>query len=267
MQNLSNSENTLLGCTTAVVVGLTLQPTLYWKNAAQQGKPFTANPRVLYRGTGAALGAEIGQMGLQFFITGYIKNLVMGGRDPNTRPMTALEEMSSALLGGSISAMYTSPVELSMIQQQNFGGSFPAAVKKVGIQGLPRGFMACATRDAIYTLGLLGILPVLQKKFQKDYGMSESLAGFYGGVIGGSLCGLVSAPCDAVKTCMQGDLHGTQYPTVRTTLGTLIREKRLFGGVMWRMVNITGTLVIANEFRIRVSPFMFPGKEVGRGGH
>ena len=37
MQNLSNSENTLLGMVTAAGVAFALQPTLYYKNAAQQG--------------------------------------------------------------------------------------------------------------------------------------------------------------------------------------------------------------------------------------
>jgi hypothetical protein len=32
-----------------------LQPTIYWKNAAQQGLPFTLKPSLLYRGIGAAL--------------------------------------------------------------------------------------------------------------------------------------------------------------------------------------------------------------------
>ena len=45
---------------------MALQPTIYWKNAAQQGLPFTADPRVLYRGLGAALvtGAQSSKLEL-----------------------------------------------------------------------------------------------------------------------------------------------------------------------------------------------------------
>jgi hypothetical protein len=64
MENLSEHENLILGGLTAFVVGITLQPTLYWKNAAQQGRPFSLNPKVLYRGFGAALLAEVGQVAL-----------------------------------------------------------------------------------------------------------------------------------------------------------------------------------------------------------
>ena len=34
----------------------------------------------------------------------------------------------------------------------------------------------------------------------------------------------------------------------------------LFGGVFWRTVNITGTIYLANEARVRLGPLMFPGR-------
>ena len=268
MQDLTNSENALLGGATAVVVGLTLQPTLYWKNSAQQGKPFTMNPRVIYRGLGAALTAEIGQMGLQFFLTSAVKKIVAGD---HAKELSAVEEMSSAILGGALSALYTAPVELVMIQQQNFGGSLPGTairiIRQQGLQSLSRGLIATASRDAVYTLGLLGICPVLQKKFQREMRCGESTAAFLASCIGGSICGAISCPLDAVKTCMQGDIERNNYEGFVKTFRTCQRQGRLFGGVGWRVVNITGTLVIANEFRIRASSLMFPGKAVSVGGH
>ena len=36
MQNLSEIENTTLGASAAFVEAILLQPTIYWKNAAQQ---------------------------------------------------------------------------------------------------------------------------------------------------------------------------------------------------------------------------------------
>jgi hypothetical protein len=267
MQNLTNSENAVLGGCTAVVVGLSLQPTLFWKNAAQQGKPFTVNPRVIYRGLGAALTAEIGQMGLQFFLTSAVKKIVAGSAD---KELSAVEEMSSALLGGAISAIYTSPVELVMIQQQNFAGSLPGTalrlIRQQGLLSLSRGILATSSRDAVYTLGLLGMCPVLQKKFQRDFRCGESTAAFFASCVGGSICGAISCPFDAVKTCMQGDVEQNTYRGFLYTWKTCYRQGRLFGGVGWRVVNISGTLVIANEFRIRVSGYMFPGKAVACGG-
>jgi hypothetical protein len=51
MQNLSNGENTVLGCVTAAVVAVSLQPTLYYKNKIQQQLPWklVTHPRELYR--------------------------------------------------------------------------------------------------------------------------------------------------------------------------------------------------------------------------
>lgn len=262
MQNLSGLENFSLGSLTALVVGLTLQPTLYWKNAAQQGKPFTMDPRVIYRGLGAALSAEIGQMALQFYLTGMVQQLILGNNA--NRPMTAGEELTAALTGGAISALYTSPVELVMVQQQNFGSTMPNTAKRILserglIQGLSRGLSATMSRDAIYTAGLLGITPVVQRKLQ-ERGFGSSTAGFCASVTAGVICGTVSCPLDAAKTCLQGDLMGTTYKGFFSTLSDLHSKGRLFGGVGWRVVNISGTIVIANEFKVRVAPRLFPSK-------
>lgn len=310
MESLSNSENLALGGVTAVIVGMTLQPTLYWKNAAQQGKPFTMNPRVVYRGLAAALTAEAGQMGLQYLLTGFIKKMVVGfvggatvaaaGSGTN---LTPVQEMSSALIGGAISAIYTTPVELTMIQQQNFGGSLPSTaarlVKEHGVGILRRGFLATAMRDGVYTLGLLGMVPVIQRALQKRTPtMGDSTAGFIASAVGGTVCGIISCPLDAMKTCMQGDVtclrsgvspaaaapeataaaghgHGAPMPkfndghthkTLSSTFHALRHRNLLFGGVGWRVVNISGTLVIANELRLRLAPLMFPGAAVPSGG-
>lgn len=41
MQRLSEAENAVLGGSAAAIEAVILQPTLYWKNAAQQGLPFS----------------------------------------------------------------------------------------------------------------------------------------------------------------------------------------------------------------------------------
>lgn len=272
MQELNTVENTILGGCTAFVIGVTLQPTLYWKNAAQQGKPFTLNPRILYRGLGAALLAEVGQMALQFALTGRVKNLILRG--DIHRPMTptglivtiisinSTEEMASAVIGGAISAVYTSPVELTMIQQQNFGGTLVGTVSKIikekSVLALSRGLMATSSRDAVYTCGLLGITPVVQNYISNTYGYNQSLAGFWASIIGGTICGALSCPLDVVKTCMQGDLNQNVHTTFSKTF--YAQRNRLFSGVTFRCANLIGTIMIANEFRGRVAPLLFPGK-------
>jgi hypothetical protein len=76
-------------------------------------------------------------MGLQFTLTGVFKKLFLGD---DHRSMAPWEELSSATLGGAVSAIYTSPVELAMIQQQNFGGSLVVTVGRVlGQKGIFQG--------------------------------------------------------------------------------------------------------------------------------
>ena len=49
MPALSDTENSALGIVCGVTDCTLLQSTNYWKNAQQQGLPFTLNPSVLYR--------------------------------------------------------------------------------------------------------------------------------------------------------------------------------------------------------------------------
>jgi hypothetical protein len=59
---------------------------------------------------------EMGQMALQYGMTGYIKRLVAGD---STIPMTFPEELASAVAGGAFVAPFASAVECVMIQQQH----------------------------------------------------------------------------------------------------------------------------------------------------
>jgi hypothetical protein len=70
MQNLNEVENMGLGGAAAFVEAIALQPTIYWKNAAQQGLAFTLNPKLLYRGIGAALVCRLSVVASPRFRTG-----------------------------------------------------------------------------------------------------------------------------------------------------------------------------------------------------
>ena len=61
---MSVSQNMSVGVLAAFVEGVILQPTLYWKNARALALPFTANPAVIYRGTGTSIlnECQVGQL-------------------------------------------------------------------------------------------------------------------------------------------------------------------------------------------------------------
>jgi len=268
MQNLSEMENTVLGASAAFVEAIVLQPTIYWKNARMQGLPFTVNPRVVYRGLGAALCNEMGQMGLQFGITGYIKKLITGGEN---RHLSSKEEIGAAVLGGCVAALFAAPIEVTMIQQQRFGGALykvPVNVlREYGMShGLYRGLVATMLRDGIYVGALLGVTPVVQDYLHKDRGWNMELAGLTASLIAGVTAGVITTPVDCIKTCMAGDLQQTTYKSLKQTTQLLYEQgglARLFNGGTWRAINITGTIYLTNVCMVYLSRLMFPDKFEG----
>ena len=105
--------------------------------------------------------------------------------------------------------------------------------------------------------------PVLQNQICNSYpDMSKTQAGAYASTVGGVIGGVMSCPFDAVKTCMQGDVARAEYGGFASTVSTLASRGvgSLFGGVMWRTINITFTILITNECCNQIGPIMFPSK-------
>eukprot|EP01040_Poterioochromonas_malhamensis_P008823 gene8823-9558_t len=262
-ENLSEGQNFLLGTVAAFIEGIILQPTLYWKNAKAQKLPFTLDPRLLYRGTGASIFNECQMMGLQFGFTKFYQDLLINVNHSSSTgaKLTQNEEFLSASLSGVTVGLFSCPVELVMIQQQRFGGSFFQTPLKIFSQhgffreGLMRAYSVCAARDAIYVCGMLGITPVLQTYFMEKHDCSLSQASLFASLIGGAFAAVPSHPFDVVKTCMQGDLKQETYKNVSQTASKLWKERRLMHGCFWRSVNIVATVYIANECRNFMSPF------------
>eukprot|EP01034_Spumella_vulgaris_P031649 gene31649-39094_t len=127
----------------------------------------------------------------------------------------------------------------------------------IGTVGMFRGLSGTAGRDCLYVIGMLGVTPIVQDYFVESHGFSVQKASFWASMIGGVAAAVPSHPFDCVKTCMQGDIQQTTYSSVRNTVKTLWKEggpKRFFSGVMWRTVNVTATVYIANEIKNRLSP-------------
>jgi solute carrier family 25 carnitine/acylcarnitine transporter 20/29 len=253
-KNLTEGENVTVGVLAAFVEGIILQPTLFWKNAKARNIPFTMNPRVIYRGTAASLYNEMQMMGLQFGLTGLFQRFDLG-------------EYGAAMLGGATAAIFASPVELVMIQQQMFGGSVINTSKRIindfGVKGMFRGLAPAMLRDALYVSGFLGITPLSQNYLMKEHNMSAVQSGFWASMLGGVAAAVPSHPLDLVKTCMQSDMKQESYRNMSQSfqlLWTQGKVRRMFAGCFWRSFNIIATVYIANECRNRFPPILF-GKE------
>ena len=103
---LSDLENISLGFFCGFADCTLLQSTNYWKNAQQQGLPFTLNPAVLYRG----YTVNVLQNGFcvmsQFFLAGQLKKIMTGGTD---RELSNTEKIVSGVSAGAISSIVAGP--------------------------------------------------------------------------------------------------------------------------------------------------------------
>lgn len=259
-KDLNEYQNTLLGITAAFIEGIILQPTVYWKNAKALKLPFSFNPLVLYRGTVASIFNECQMMGLQFGFTGFYQKLLINSS--SSKFEAKVQEFVSASLGGISGAFFACPVELIMIQQQiNGGTSVGTLLTVLNRKKIFRGLIPTIARDSIYVTGMLGVTPVVQKYLIEKKDFSVSAAGFHASLIGGVLAALPSHPFDIVKTCMQAkDLNAPKEEilNVRETIGRLYSDggmRRIYSGGAWRTFNITATVYVANECRVRMSPF------------
>jgi len=258
--DLSELQNFQVGVVAAFIEGVILQPTLYWKNAKAQKLPFSMNPKIIYRGTSAAIYNEMQMMGLQFVFTRLFQRINQNSDGTITR----MQEVRSAIMGGAMSALFASPVELVMIQQQRFGGSMFHTISKIskefGISKLTRGVLPAIYRDCFYVSGMLAVTPIVQDILIKDYSLTKTESGLVASLIGGLVAAVPSHPLDVVKTCMQGDLQQVTYSTMTKTFKKLWSEggiKRMFDGCFWRTFNVVATVYIANECRIHFPPIMF----------
>eukprot|EP00633_Aureoumbra_lagunensis_P002789 CAMPEP_0197294322 /NCGR_PEP_ID=MMETSP0890-20130614/32041_1 /TAXON_ID=44058 ORGANISM="Aureoumbra lagunensis, Strain CCMP1510" /NCGR_SAMPLE_ID=MMETSP0890 /ASSEMBLY_ACC=CAM_ASM_000533 /LENGTH=264 /DNA_ID=CAMNT_0042769673 /DNA_START=103 /DNA_END=897 /DNA_ORIENTATION=+ len=259
---MTSSENGMLGILAGAIEVTSLQPILYWKNAAQQHLPFTLDPRKLYRGLLTSVANMAILTGLQFPLTGMCTKLITGGKE---REMNSAETISAALMGGALSGLACGPMELIMIQQQRFGGSIIHSpiriISNFGLFSLSRGtFMSCG-REALYTGGVLGMCPVFTNKLENDYNVEGNIAKMGASIAAGTIAATFSHPMDTIKSCVQGDLEYTKYKSQIQTAQTLYAEGgigRFFTGWAYRTGRMILAVAIMNECKIRLSPIMFP---------
>eukprot|EP00485_Elphidium_margaritaceum_P024505 CAMPEP_0202714196 /NCGR_PEP_ID=MMETSP1385-20130828/65823_1 /ASSEMBLY_ACC=CAM_ASM_000861 /TAXON_ID=933848 /ORGANISM="Elphidium margaritaceum" /LENGTH=286 /DNA_ID=CAMNT_0049374857 /DNA_START=44 /DNA_END=904 /DNA_ORIENTATION=+ len=265
MQELSGGQNAAVGLALGALEVCIDQPFLYWKNAAQQNLPFTLNPKFLYRGLVASITNMAALTAIQFFGTGVIKQAIKGGEQ---RECTATEEVLSALAGGGISGVICGPLELTMIQQQRFGGTIIGTpmniISKTGIVGMTRGMLPAITRESIFTCGYLGVTPVLQKKIESIAALQNlptPVIQFGCAMSAGLIASGLSHPADTIKTCMQGDIEQSTYKRALSGLRLIIARDSISGlykGFKWRYARMGMTFFIINLFMSPISHVLFP---------
>ena len=108
---LSDAENSAIGILCGATDCTLLQSTNYWKNAQQQGLPFTLNPSVLYRGYTVNVLQNAFCVMSQFYLAGVLKNAMTGGKD---RELNNVEKIVGGVGAGAISSIVAGPMDIRL---------------------------------------------------------------------------------------------------------------------------------------------------------
>jgi solute carrier family 25 carnitine/acylcarnitine transporter 20/29 len=261
LNRLNSMQNLSLGMTSGVLCKLINYPLLSTKNAVQQGRPISYNPKIVYRGLPMACVNLGGSTAVQFLATGFFQKLIKG----NKTEMNNIETNAAAFLGGVASGIPNSMWELIMIQQQNLGTSIVETptqiVKEFGAIGLFRGVVPTIGRESLYTMAMLGATPMIQKELQEQFQLESNLALAVGALTGSFFSATITHPMDTIKTCMQGDIQQKKYTNIRNSYSMLLEEygkPGLFKGLAWRITLITTTFFLVNKIKQGIAPVMFP---------
>lgn len=266
LRNLSEHENLLLGVTTGVTEQVVVQPLVFWKTSVQQGVPFTMNPKIVMRGTSSSCSSMAALTGIQFISSGYLQKLIAGDIK---NQMSWGQEVACAFLGGAISGPACCMMELTMIQQQRFGGTMLGTLHRIkrdhGCKGLTRGLIGSTLREAIFTAGYLGTVPASQKYIRENVTVVSPPVGQCIGTLAAAyICAAITQPIDTAKTCMQGDLEKRKYGSFFGTLQTLRKEygstRALYRGYFWRSANIVADFFLIDSIAAVLAPLIFPAK-------
>jgi len=257
-------QNLALGITAGVCSKLCNYPLLNFKNTVQQGKPISFKPNIVYRGLPMACMNLGGTTGVQFVTTGFFQTMIAG-----ERKMTQQDEVLAALLGGLVSGVPCSVWELTMIQQQNFGGTLIGTPKRLiaeaGPMSLLRGVITTCARESIFTCAMLGVTPVLQRDLQVRFSLGNEQALAIGALTGAFISATVTHPLDTIKTRMQGNIKGgnirQEAALVRDEFGYI----GMFKGLGFRIALIATTFFLVNKFKEAIVPVMFPVPEEEKG--
>jgi solute carrier family 25 (mitochondrial carnitine/acylcarnitine transporter), member 20/29 len=275
---LSPAESAALGTCAGAATKIVNYPILAWKNASQQGLPLPRDPRVVYRGTATAVVNLSSTTAIQFWLTGTLQRQLSAmvkanGKQRNRGDLgrssgssdTAVK-LSGAFLGGLLSGIPCSLLELTMIQQQRFGGTVASTplriVRERGSSVLLRGMATTMARESLFTLAMLGTTPFIQQSLREQYGMGSDQALVIGSLASSFVAATSTHPLDTIKTCMQGDVQREKYRGFTATGRALVQEygatQGLFKAYTWRMGLIACSFFLVNRFKEAFAPTLFP---------
>jgi solute carrier family 25 (mitochondrial carnitine/acylcarnitine transporter), member 20/29 len=270
---LSPGQNLLLGVAAGSATISVNYPLVVWKNQSQQGLKIRAwPPQTVYRGLPMSMFTLGSTTSLQFWLTGTFQQLFAEGKKGNKegekRELGTAALFGGAFMGGLLSSIPCNTWELTMIQQQRFGGSMISVplglFREHGVSGLTRGVTMTMSRESLYTMCMLGMTPWVQSRLSRDYGMQHDMALAGGALTSAVVASYATQPFDTIKTCMQGDVGRQKFGTAMQTARTILSDSGPLGlhrGTSWRLGLVATTFYLMNKFKEVLAPVMFPADD------
>jgi len=248
---LTSGESGLVGAISGVIEVCINQPTVAWKNALQQSRPLIVTPRELYRGLTINASSIAPVTAVQFGANQFLLSAICS----DASNPSSFEQIACAAAAGVASAVVSTPAELVMIRQQRRQAGLLPTAKNSLLTTPFRGFTHGAMREAIFTVGYLGVAPVFGRYVGAIlYPNSDSPPGWTrtcGSAIAGVLAGTASHAFDTIKTSIQGAEKGEPWKTA-PVVKKLMKEgggfKGLFSGLFPRGLRITIGVIVLSFF-------------------
>uniref|UniRef100_A0A7S3K4K9 Mitochondrial carrier protein n=1 Tax=Aureoumbra lagunensis TaxID=44058 RepID=A0A7S3K4K9_9STRA len=231
LTKLGDEKNLFLGTLAGIVEAFITQPLTYLKNSLQQRDALKFNPRIWWRGSYASCACDGILIGCQFMVCGFLQKQLLRGE---YRALSMSEEMFAGFTAGGISGLPCCVLELTMIQQQRFGGTPINTIFRLysthGLSIILRGLGPSSGREAIFAAGYLGLSPQIERFFERRTNKGSKLGQLFGSLFSGILCAFLTHPLDTIKSCMQGDVDRHTYRGFRHTIKTIAEQGVISAG-------------------------------------
>ncbi len=243
---LTPLESVYIGSATGFAAVTAYLPSWTIKMRIQCSLPFTLDPRILYRGYTAGLAVMVPVTVVQIFNTSRVESLLPGDT------ITFNGRAISSFLGGTLSSIFTNPLNLINTQQHKHDYQSPliaakAIVQKSGVKNLCIGLPTIAMADGLYTCAYYGLFSPLKIHFC-DRTHNKTASALSAAILTGVSTAVITQPLDSIRTMQH------QYADEKNKHGFVKCVKELyqkggglgfFKGIAPRAIGTTLTVLAA----------------------
>lgn len=213
------------------------------KTRIQSNKRMTFNPRSLYRGIGVNMLSMIPITAVQVTTVTTINNTSFMKVNEENPLMDKTKKISSAVFGGAVSALISTPAEFLMSQKYNFKSTI-FTPKQLYIGGV-----ATAMRDGIFTAGFLAAPAIIEEQIKERA---------FAGPIAGVIAAVISHPFDTIKTVQQAHINPTPLSFVAAAKN-IVKDAGLFNlykGFVPRSIRVVSAVTIMDQVGTKLKPYL-----------